>query len=208
LSIWVYFDDVQAIIGLFLFCQLIYSITDWYYSSPKSDGKLHPYKKLPKVEQMEWQTRVVSTIHAVVVFPLCVWLAFFVPEFRENPIFGDHPLASFCFAFDVGYCFQFKRKIKLIHYRYFFCDLLIILKYKIPPLAPIVCHHLFAGYGLLMCLVGIKITSIKFLTESQLSELLVGLLLHYLLLRVQHHSTTFIGFLKSLKCNIAGDIGW
>jgi len=118
----------------FLLCQLIYAFTDSYFSQKKW------YQQLPLVERKEWESRTASTLHAVIVFVLCFYVMITDNTFWNDPVFGSNDLCVFSMAIGVGY---------------FLSDTILILKYDIPPLVPILLHHGFAGWGFLFC-VGIK----------------------------------------------------
>jgi len=122
--------EMLMLIGsTFIVCQLISQLGFRLFESYK------PYSKLPHIEKAEWQTRIVSTLHAVIVFPIAVYVVCFEHEYRANPVFGKSDTAIIAFAMGVGY---------------FFSDFVMVLFYRIPPMTPIILHHVFAGWGFLI----------------------------------------------------------
>jgi len=83
---------------------------------------------------VEWQTRVVSSLHAAIVFPICFWIIITDNILALNPAFGTHPGSLFCCATAAGY---------------FAADFTYVIWYKIAPMTPIILHHLFAGWAFL-----------------------------------------------------------
>eukprot|EP01114_Cavostelium_apophysatum_P008192 TRINITY_DN2051_c0_g1_i2.p1 TRINITY_DN2051_c0_g1~~TRINITY_DN2051_c0_g1_i2.p1 ORF type:complete len:293 (+),score=26.62 TRINITY_DN2051_c0_g1_i2:104-982(+) len=123
-------DAWVAISSAFVFSQITYVITHWYCSKNSSS-----YRKLPLIEQKEWQSRIVSTIHAVVVFPIVLWVCLTDYDYHADPVNGRSEWSDFAMCLGVGY---------------FLSDFILIMIYNIPPLWPIVCHHVFAGWGFLL----------------------------------------------------------
>eukprot|EP01027_Heterolobosea_sp_BB2_P025533 GEZU01039194.1.p1 GENE.GEZU01039194.1~~GEZU01039194.1.p1 ORF type:complete len:320 (+),score=60.10 GEZU01039194.1:135-1094(+) len=92
------------------------------------------YPKLSRSDQVEWRSRFVSNINAVITFYGGVRCFFFEEAFKINPVFGRSPLADFFLCISVGY----------------FCyDICAVLRYY-PKLGGIdmICHHIFGGGAL------------------------------------------------------------
>jgi len=119
----------QFIVGSFLICNLLYLATHWYLSKHSKS-----YLGLSLVDQKEMQSRVASTLHSVIVFPICFCVVVFDLEFFNNPVRGSNDWCLIAMAIGVGY---------------FLSDSILILKYNIPPIVPIMAHHIFAGWGFL-----------------------------------------------------------
>jgi len=120
------------IIGSFVVCQIMYVAFDFLLT------KYSPvYTGLAQVDKKEWLSRTASTLHSATVFPMCLYVVAYDEEFYNNPVKGSNVLCQISMAIGVGY---------------FFSDLLLILRYWIPPLVPIILHHGFAGWGFLLCI--------------------------------------------------------
>jgi len=115
----------------FILCQIIYLVVDWY-----SKRYSRSYSSLNKREQAEWQTRVASTFHSLTVWSISCYVILTDHEMANQPVFTKNPLSGIAFCISIGY---------------FASDFLKIIRYRIPPVLPIICHHLFAGWGFLIC---------------------------------------------------------
>jgi len=120
-----------AVACSFIFSQLVYLFTDSYWS------KRSCYKVLPDIEKIEWQTRIMSTIHALIIFPVVAYVLLTDAEYNRDPIHGRNTLSDFGMCLSAGY---------------FMADLSLVVRYRIPPVTPIVCHHVFAGWGFLLAI--------------------------------------------------------
>jgi len=98
--------------------------------------KFKPYQRLPAIEKAEWHTRITSTAHALLAFVLSVYVVITDYDLFVNPVHGDNYISNLCFAIGAGY---------------FLSDFIEIVRHQIPPLFPIVTHHLLAGWGFLSC---------------------------------------------------------
>jgi len=121
-------DRVLYIIVLssFLVCRIVFWISHWYLKTTKH------YPKLALVDRIEWQTRVVSSMHSCIVFPICLWVVLTDNELAANPLFGRSWPVYYCFSIGIGY---------------FGSDFIQVVYYGIPPVVPLVCHHVFASWG-------------------------------------------------------------
>jgi len=120
-----------VIFGSFIVSQLTYVVTHWYFSRHTF------YGKLPLLEQIEFQSRVVSTMHGTTVFPMVLYVLLTDAEYHADPVHGKSDISNVAMAFGVGY---------------FFSDFILIVRYNIQPLWPIICHHVFAGWGFLIAI--------------------------------------------------------
>eukprot|EP01118_Nematostelium_gracile_P000620 TRINITY_DN10671_c0_g1_i1.p1 TRINITY_DN10671_c0_g1~~TRINITY_DN10671_c0_g1_i1.p1 ORF type:complete len:267 (+),score=36.97 TRINITY_DN10671_c0_g1_i1:116-916(+) len=119
-----------CIAASFLVCQLLYAIT--HFVSTLSSTRYNLFTKDIKIE---WQTRVASTAHGLIVFPICLWVLLSDEEVWSDPVYGKSKWINFCGAIAVGY---------------FWCDIITIIKHKIQPLWPIIIHHCVASWGIIL----------------------------------------------------------
>eukprot|EP01116_Phalansterium_solitarium_P023120 TRINITY_DN793_c0_g5_i1.p1 TRINITY_DN793_c0_g5~~TRINITY_DN793_c0_g5_i1.p1 ORF type:complete len:282 (-),score=95.54 TRINITY_DN793_c0_g5_i1:197-1042(-) len=119
----------SIIVGSFIACQLSYVWGNWYFSR-----KSRTYRKLSEQDKIEWQTRIASTLHALVAFSIAAYLVLFDQKFNADPVNYRQPWGVIVMAIGVGY---------------FAADFVLIVRYNIQPLAPIIAHHVFAGWGFL-----------------------------------------------------------
>ncbi|XP_050780573.1 TLC domain-containing protein 4-like [Gopherus flavomarginatus] len=91
------------------------------------------YSSLTAVKKCEWNSRCVSTLHALIVGLFCLYILFFDEAINANPIWGDPDLVKFNVAISCGYLLY---------------DLLLLLRYwKTLGDSLFVCHHLVALYA-------------------------------------------------------------
>jgi len=90
------------------------------------------YQNLSFVDKREWDSRFVSTVHSSIVFPLCFYVILTDYEFAKDPVNGTNPVTLVAFSIAVGY---------------FMSDFVQIVRHNIPPLLPIMMHHVFAGWA-------------------------------------------------------------
>lgn len=120
---------LYVIMGVsFVLCQLLNVLGHWFFTRYSAS-----YRALPFLEQKEWQTRIASTLHAVIAFVIALYVVFFDRDHQSNPVFHTSYLPHFIAAVGFGY---------------FVSDFVMIVWYKIPPLTPIILHHVFAGVGM------------------------------------------------------------
>jgi len=119
-----------VILVSFLSCQLLYRITHWI-----SMRYFEGYRSLTFLDKIEWQTRVASTVHGLIVFPICFYTILVDNELSQNPVWGNSNPIRMCLPIGAGY---------------FASDSVIVMTYQIPPVIPIMLHHVFAGYGFLL----------------------------------------------------------
>jgi len=71
------------------------------------------------------------------VFPICLYIIATDDKLASDAVWADNAWSKFCFALGVGY---------------FTSDAFVVMRYRIEPIIPIMCHHVFAGYGFLVCI--------------------------------------------------------
>jgi hypothetical protein len=90
------------------------------------------YNKLSPRDQGEWVTRVSSTVNAFVTGFLCLYALCTDDELWRDGVYYRAPPTMYAIAIAAAY---------------FFIDFLFITYYQIPPLPPIIVHHVLAGWG-------------------------------------------------------------
>jgi len=136
----------------FIVCQLAFGFAGYLLKKHKD------VQNLSLLDQIDLFSRVPGMIHCLIVFFICAYVHWF-DYFGEktlfnNPVFGVNHTLMFSLAIGVGY---------------FLSDLIIIVRYNIPPTLPLVCHHLFAGWGFMVILVSrnyLWFASYLYLTEG------------------------------------------
>ncbi|XP_014783279.1 TLC domain-containing protein 4-B [Octopus bimaculoides] len=74
------------------------------YVSPWISCWLCPkYKTLTEKQQINWNTRVISSVHAVIMGSLCLYTINYDPEVRDDPIWRDTPQVRVSGAILIGY---------------------------------------------------------------------------------------------------------
>jgi len=110
---------------------------------------------LDPIQQIEWQTRVVSTVHAGVAFSICFYIWLTSDHSNFDMISGKTSLSHFCFVFGIGY---------------FLSDFTVVLGNRLEPMVPILLHHLFASWAFFTCVSehgqGAYLGTIFLLTEA------------------------------------------
>lgn len=87
------------------------------YVSPTLSGFVFPtYLKLPAGKQIDWNTRVISSIHAAVVSTMCAYTLMYDDELSKDPIWWDAPVVRTSCAIVVGYMIA-DLIIMTVHYR-------------------------------------------------------------------------------------------
>ncbi|XP_018609286.1 transmembrane protein 56-B-like isoform X2 [Scleropages formosus] len=84
--------------SVFFFQWLFHSVSPWV-SSHITSG----FMQLSHKQKIEWNSRAVSTLHAVVVGHLCLYILFFDDAISENPVWGDPTLVKFTVSITTGY---------------------------------------------------------------------------------------------------------
>ncbi|XP_039203458.1 TLC domain-containing protein 4-B-like isoform X2 [Crotalus tigris] len=84
--------------------------------SPQLSLSLSPsYSSLPSVKQSEWNSRCVSTLHAVIVGLFCLYILWYDDAINANPIWGDPRLVKLNVAVTCGYLLYGKHPIIGFH---------------------------------------------------------------------------------------------
>lgn len=87
------------------------------YVSPTLSGLVFPtYLKLPTGKQIDWNTRVISSIHATVVSSMCAYTLIYDEGLSKDPIWWDAPVVRTSCAIVVGYMIA-DLIIMTVHYR-------------------------------------------------------------------------------------------
>jgi len=124
-------ECIAVLVGTAVACFAVYAVahrallasSDTYRS-----GSLHL--------RVEVLTRIVSSLHAAVITPVAIYATFFDDALASDAVLGaPAPInyAALMFAFSTGY---------------FVADLVMVAWSALPPVAPIVLHHVLAGVGL------------------------------------------------------------
>ncbi|XP_015263039.1 PREDICTED: transmembrane protein 56-B-like [Gekko japonicus] len=103
-------------------------------ASPQLSLSLCPgYSALPPVKRSEWNSRCVSTVHAMVVGLFCLYILWYDDAVNANPIWGEPRLVKLNVAITCGYLLY---------------DLLLLIRYwRTLGDSLFVCHHLAALYA-------------------------------------------------------------
>lgn len=88
---------------------------------------------LPETAKIEWGTRIASTFHACLVFPVVFYIVLIDPgELPQAPLRGPHDGVDFVMSLGVGY---------------FFSDASVVMQHWLQPVAPVMIHHVLASVG-------------------------------------------------------------
>uniref|UniRef100_A0A0B7BK45 TLC domain-containing protein n=1 Tax=Arion vulgaris TaxID=1028688 RepID=A0A0B7BK45_9EUPU len=96
-----YFDTTYYPVAAFSCAFFLYL---YRYVSPKLSSKLCPkYDLLSDQEQVDWNNRINSTVHSVIVSCMCAYTMVYDDEITEDPIWQDSPLVRTSCAIVAGY---------------------------------------------------------------------------------------------------------
>ncbi|XP_078125911.1 TLC domain-containing protein 4-B [Sander vitreus] len=88
-----------VVAGSFVGFQLLFSV-----ASPRLSYIITPaYKALPATKLTEWNSRLVSTVHALIVGLFCLYILWFDDVVNANPVWGDPSLVKLNVAITCGY---------------------------------------------------------------------------------------------------------
>lgn len=74
------------------------------FASPKLSKKIFAkYNDLPEASRIDWDTRVNSSVHAVIVSSMCVYAYLYDDELQTNPIWHNSPTVRTECAVVMGY---------------------------------------------------------------------------------------------------------
>ncbi|KAJ8404169.1 hypothetical protein AAFF_G00339420 [Aldrovandia affinis] len=91
--------EVTVVIGSFVGFQLLFSVASPLFSLAFTPG----YSRLPPAKHTEWNSRLVSTVHALIVGLLCLYILWFDDAVNEDPVWGDPRLVKLNVAITCGY---------------------------------------------------------------------------------------------------------
>ncbi|MBN3296642.1 TLC domain-containing protein 4-B [Amia ocellicauda] len=83
----------------FITFQLLFHYVSAWVSSRISPG----FQKLSDKQKIEWNSRTVSTLHALVVGIFCLYILFFDDAVNEDPVWGDPTLVKLNVGITTGY---------------------------------------------------------------------------------------------------------
>ncbi|XP_028666955.2 TLC domain-containing protein 4-B [Erpetoichthys calabaricus] len=93
----------QLILGIavasFFFFQILFHYISPWMSIYVSSG----FKKLSVKQKIEWNSRTVSTLHALIVGIFCLYILMFDDAVNEDPVWGDPTLVKLNVAITTGY---------------------------------------------------------------------------------------------------------
>ncbi|XP_062377804.1 TLC domain-containing protein 4-B [Sardina pilchardus] len=87
-----------AVVSFFTFQWLFHSVSPWV-SSRVSPGFL----RLTPKQKIEWNSRTVSTFHALVVGLFCLYILLFDDAVNQDPVWGDPTLVKINVGITTGY---------------------------------------------------------------------------------------------------------
>ncbi|CAL8271313.1 unnamed protein product [Lota lota] len=91
--------ELTVVAGSFVSFQLLFSV-----ASPLLSAVLTPaYGLLPANKLTEWNSRLVSTVHALVVGLFCLYILCFDDKVNADPVWGDPHLVKLNVAITCGY---------------------------------------------------------------------------------------------------------
>ncbi|KAM4531275.1 TLC domain-containing protein 4-B isoform 1-T1 [Odontesthes bonariensis] len=91
--------ELTVVAGSFVGFQLLFSVASPWLSTVITPG----YKRLPPTKLTEWNSRLVSTVHALVVGLFCLYILWFDDVVNANPVWGDPSLVKLNVAITCGY---------------------------------------------------------------------------------------------------------
>uniref|UniRef100_A0A8C4TH68 TLC domain containing 4b n=3 Tax=Erpetoichthys calabaricus TaxID=27687 RepID=A0A8C4TH68_ERPCA len=122
-------DELKVVAGSFAVFQFLFTVASPYVSLIISQG----YQHLHPVKKTEWNSRLVSTVHALIVGTLCLYILWFDEAVNKDPVWGDPRLVKLNVAITCGYLLY---------------DLLLLaMHWKTMGDGFFVCHHLAALYA-------------------------------------------------------------
>ncbi|XP_004072035.1 transmembrane protein 56-B [Oryzias latipes] len=121
--------ELTVVAGSFVGFQLLFSVV-----SPRLASTITPdCRRLPPPKLTEWNSRLVSTVHALIVGFFCLYILWFDDAVNANPVWGDPNLVKLNVAITCGY---------LVY------DLVLLAcNWKTMGDGFFVCHHLAALYA-------------------------------------------------------------
>ncbi|XP_061702645.1 TLC domain-containing protein 4-B isoform X1 [Syngnathoides biaculeatus] len=91
--------ELTVVAGSFVSFQLLFSV-----ASPLLSSAISPsYGLLPPTKHTEWNSRLVSTVHALIVGFFCLYILCFDEAVNANPVWGDPSMVKLNVAITCGY---------------------------------------------------------------------------------------------------------
>ncbi|MBN3283935.1 TM56B protein, partial [Polyodon spathula] len=96
-----FFNQLILVISVasFITFQVLFHCLSSWVSTHVSPG----FKKLSEKQKIEWNSRTVSTFHALVVGIFCLYILHFDDAVNEDPVWGDPTLVKLNVAITTGY---------------------------------------------------------------------------------------------------------
>lgn len=91
--------ELTVVVGSFVGFQALFSVASPLLSSAITPG----YGRLPHIKLTEWNSRLVSTVHALIVGLFCLYILRFDDAVNANPVWGDPNLVKLNVAITCGY---------------------------------------------------------------------------------------------------------
>lgn len=91
--------ELTVVASSFVGFQLLFSVASPRLSSYIALG----YGQLPSTKHTEWNSRLVSTVHALIVGLFCLYILWFDDAVNANPVWGDPSLVKLNVAITCGY---------------------------------------------------------------------------------------------------------
>ncbi|XP_006005760.1 TLC domain-containing protein 4-B isoform X1 [Latimeria chalumnae] len=93
----------QLILGIALASFTIFQVAFHFLSSWCSERLAPGFNTLNKKQKIEWNSRTVSTLHALVVGAFCLYILWFDDAVNADPVWGDATLVKINVAITTGY---------------------------------------------------------------------------------------------------------
>ncbi|MGH0148978.1 UNVERIFIED_CONTAM: hypothetical protein FKN15_041934 [Acipenser sinensis] len=122
-------DELLVVAGSFMVFQLMFVLASPLLTALFCQG----YGNVVPAKHTEWNSRLVSTVHAVIVGTFCLYILWFDDAVNKDPVWGEPGLVKLNVAITCGY---------LVY------DLLLLARYwKTMGDGFFVCHHITALYA-------------------------------------------------------------
>ncbi|XP_060883320.1 TLC domain-containing protein 4-B [Labrus mixtus] len=91
--------ELTVVAGSFVVFQVLFSVASPLLSTAITPG----YGRLPSTKLTEWNSRLVSTVHALIVGLFCLFILRFDDAVNADPVWGDPNLVKLNVAITCGY---------------------------------------------------------------------------------------------------------
>ncbi|CAJ1075401.1 LOW QUALITY PROTEIN: TLC domain-containing protein 4-B [Xyrichtys novacula] len=91
--------ELTVVAASFVGFQVLFSVASPLLSSAAAPG----YGRLPPTKLTEWNSRLVSTVHALIVGSFCLYILQYDDAVNANPVWGDPNLVKLNVAITCGY---------------------------------------------------------------------------------------------------------